>query len=67
MARIVVAQVLMTEQDVKELMKAIEEGKEKNLERIAVKSEYSNVRFLIAMELEPHTQESIGYHIAGGS
>lgn len=66
MAQIIVAEVFITEQSVRELMKAIEEAKEKNFVTIDVESVLSDIRFVINIESEPHTQESVRYYLKKG-
>jgi len=90
MIRIKNAELILTEQTVRELVKAIEKAKKEttfiteptsekkfacdmtpeqfNLQQrrkgtIRVKSEYSKIEYVIHLEVEPHTQESLGYKL----
>jgi len=59
--------VRLTEQTVRELLIAIEEGKKNpSLDTIDITSDYSDVAFEIDLEIKPHSQESLGYKMTGG-
>lgn len=60
------ASVMITEQTIRELTRAVEEAKEQGFEEISITSEYSGVQFIVYMETRPHTQESIGYRLTKG-
>lgn len=53
--------VKMTEQTLRELLKAIEKAKNAKGDRVLVESHYSNVKFLISIETKPKSMESLGY------
>ena len=66
--------VSLTEQTVRELSRAVEQAKGRNqaveqanggkkIETLNVSSEFSGVSFYIDLELDPNTQESLGYQI----
>lgn len=56
--------VYLSEQTMRELWKELEETKEKYpyQDVILMRSDFSDVEFIIAVETKPHTQESLGYH-----
>lgn len=55
------ATVTLTEVTVNELKRAIDKAKEEGAQKVMVKSEYSPIKFLIALENVPHMMESMGY------
>jgi hypothetical protein len=63
--------VILTEQTLKELNKAVEEAKKKATEKDAdeasivasVDSYYSKVDFHIGLEIKPHSMESMGFRL----
>ena len=67
MANISDLQLLITEQTVKELSKAIEKAHKANFKIMCVEALGRDVRFLVDVELKPHTQESLGYRIVSAS
>jgi len=56
---------MLTEQTVRELYNSMVDFKNKDSEKTIchVKSNYSKYDFEIAMETEPHTQESLGFKV----
>ena len=60
------ANVMITEQTIKELTGAVAKAKEQGFEEIIITSEFSGVQFIVYMETKPHTQESLGYRLTRG-
>jgi phage terminase small subunit len=56
------ASVSLTEQTLRELLKAVEAAKEIGREEVMVESPWSEISFLIHTEIKEHTQESEGYN-----
>ena len=55
-------EIKITETTIKELLLAIKEAKEScNLQDIIIESGFSKDLFLVKLEREPNTQESLGY------
>jgi len=53
--------VRLTEQTLREIVQAVDDVNRVKHKLVQVKSEYSNVAFIVDLELKPHTQESLGY------
>lgn len=54
-------EVRITEQTLREIVKAVDDVNRVENKLARVESEYSKVVFTVDLELKPHTQESIGY------
>ncbi len=54
-------EVRITEQTLREIVKAVDDANQVKHESIRVESEYSKVAFIVDLEVKPHTQESLGY------
>jgi len=57
--------VRLTEQTLREIVQAVDDVNRVKHKLVQVKSEYSNVAFIVDLELKPHTQESLGYKPVG--
>jgi len=55
--------VKLTEQTLREIVRAVDNVNRVKNESVRVESEYSNVSFVVDLELRPHTQESLGYRL----
>jgi len=55
--------VKLTEQTLREIVRAVDNVNRVKNESVRVESEYSNVSFVVDLELKPHTQESLGYRL----
>ena len=55
--------VKLTEQTLQEIVRAVNTVNRVKHKSVRVVSEYSNVSFVVDLELKPHTQESIGYRL----
>lgn len=53
--------VRLTEQTLREIVQAVSDANRVKYKLVQVKSEYSEVAFIVDLELKPHTQESLGY------
>lgn len=53
--------VHLTSVTLKSLQDAVEKAREKKARQVIVGSEFSDTSFVINVELEPHTMESLGY------
>ena len=53
--------VTITEVTVREIVRAIEKAKEEGASKTIVKSPWSKVKFLVAVENTPQSMESMGY------
>jgi len=53
--------VRLTEQTLREIVLAVDNVNRVKNKLVQVESEYSNISFIVDLELKPHTQESLGY------
>lgn len=53
--------VNITSVTINELVKAVEIARSKKCDKVEVTSPYSDISFIIDVEVEPHTMESLGY------
>lgn len=57
--------VHLTSITLKSLQDAVEKAREKKARQVTVGSEFSDISFVIDVELEPRTMESLGYKPTG--
>lgn len=59
--------IRITEQSLKEIKGLVDKWKEghPNSEEVKIESDYSRVSFLVVLETQPNTQESLGFQIYG--
>lgn len=62
------ATIRITEQSLKEIIRVADAFKETfpNSEAVRIESAYSPVNFVVELETQPNTQESLGFKIHGG-
>jgi len=54
--------IKLTEQTVRELLRAVEDSRALGRDEVMVESPYSGISFVVHNEIKPHTQESLRYN-----